>query len=473
LKNSLKKDPSLKREIGFVSATALVIANMVGTGIFMTSGFIIHEVKEPLGLLFCWLMGGAFSFCGALCYAELGAAFPRAGGEYVFLKESFGPWAGFLSGWISLVVGFSAPIAAAAVAFSTYLLRCLQIRPEDLEVDVSIMGFKFLTLSSVSIIALAVILLFSLVHYRSLTFGSRIQNVLTAFKIGLILVFITAGFFFGDGSWSHFAMNFDGGLSFNQNFAVSLIFVSFAYSGWNAAAYIGSEIENPQRNLPLSLLTGTGIVAVLYLFLNVLYVYALPPEKMAGVMEVGVQSAVALFGKDIGCIFSGAIALGILSVISAMIMTGPRIYYAMGRDKVFFNLFGQIKPGHHTPGKAIFFQAFVASTLVLTAAFDQLLIYIGFTLSLCTLFTVAGLMVLRHRQPDRLLAYRIPFYPLPALFFIAGNLWIVCFSVTSRPLASLCGLATIGFGIGLYQLFFNTDHHRCVISSKDDTERLI
>ena len=451
----MKNKATLNREIGPFSATALVIANMVGTGIFMTSGFIISEVKDPIVLLLCWLAGGIFAFCGALCYAELGAAFPRAGGEYVFLRESYGPWAGFLSGWISLVVGFSAPIAAAAVAFATYFLRCLQIRPEDLETAAAFLGMKYLGLSPVSVIALAVILIFSLVHYRSLAFGSRIQNLLTAFKIGLILVFVAAGFLFGNGSWSHFATTTGFSLScFDEKFAVSLIFVSFAYSGWNAAAYIGGEIKNPQRNLPLSLLSGAAMVVVVYLLLNGLYIYALPSEKMAGVMEVGAQSAAALFGAGIGRFFSGAIALGILSVISAMILAGPRIYYAMGRDRVFFHLLGQIDEGRRTPGRAIFLQAAIAAVLVLTAAFDQLLIYIGFTLSLCTLFTVTGLMVLRNKQKYRSPAYQTPFYPLPALFYIAGNLWIVWYSIKSRPLASIWGMATIGFGLGLYLLFF-------------------
>ena len=457
---------ALSREIGPVSATALVIANMVGTGIFMTSGFIIGEVKDPVILLLCWLAGGVFSFCGALCYAELGAAFPRAGGEYVFLRESYGPWAGFLSGWISLVVGFSAPIAAAAVAFAAYFLRCLQVRPEDLTAALSAMGLTGFALSPVTVIALAVILFFSLVHYRSLAFGSRIQNILTSFKIVLVLLFIATGFLFGDGSWSHFQVSAKTGFFIDGKFAVSLIFVSFAYSGWNAAAYIGGEIKNPRKNLPQALLAGTGIVIVLYLLLNILYVYALPADKMSGVMEVGAHSAAALFGTGIGRFFSGAIALGILSVISAMILAGPRIYFAMGRDKVFFHLLGQIDPNRRTPDRAIFLQAAIAAILVVTAAFDQLLIYIGFTLSLCTLFTVTGLMVLRQRQPGRPLAYRTPFYPFPALFFIAGNLWIVWYSVKSRPVASIWGLATIGLGLGLYLLFFKTGDGRLSSPSK-------
>ncbi|MBI9083680.1 MAG: amino acid permease [Desulfobacterales bacterium] len=460
--------PALQREIGPFSATTLVVANMVGTGIFMTSGFIISEVGDPAGLLLCWLVGGVFSLCGALCYAELGAAFPRAGGEYVFLRESFGPLAGFLSGWISLVVGFSAPIAAAAVAFASYFIRFLQINPGGLMEGGSL----------TQILALGVIVVFSLVHYHSLVFGSRVQNALTAFKIGLILIFIAAGFLFGDGSWSHFSPKGGVSVAFNGSFAVSLIFVSFAYSGWNAAAYLGGEIRQPERNIPLALLAGTLIVVVLYLLLNALYIYALPAGEMAGVMEVGAQSAEALFGEGIGRFFSGAIALGILSVISAMILAGPRIYYAMSRDKVFFRLFGQVNPGRRTPGRSISLQAAIAGFLVLTAAFDQLLIYIGFTLSLCTLATVTGLMVLRYRNPGRITAYRTPGYPFPALFFITGNLWIVWYSVQSRPVASICGLATIGCGLMFYLLFSRIGGSsvavstNCSIQERSNTGRL-
>ncbi len=430
--------------MGLFSATALVVANMVGTGIFMTSGLIMGQVGTPANLLLCWLVGGVFAFCGALCYAELGAAFPRAGGEYVFLRESFGPGAGFLSGWISLVVGFSAPIAAAAVAFAVYLLRVFRIDPETLGT---------LAWSPETVLAIAVIAFFSLIHYHSLVFGSRVQNALTLFKIGVILLFIAAGFLFGNGSWSHFFAGTEEGILLDEKFAVSLIFVSFAYSGWNAAAYLGGEIKRPERNLPLALLVGTGIVVCLYLLLNVLYVYALSPEKMAGVMEVGGECAQALFGAGIGRLFSGAIALGILSVISAMIMAGPRVYYAMGRDEVFFGLFGRVTRGRRTPGRAIALQAGIAVMLVFTAAFDQLLIYIGFTLSLCATAAVVGLMVLRKKRPEAMAAFQSPWYPVPALLFIAGNLWIVWYSVKTQPEASVWGLVTIGFGLILYLLF--------------------
>jgi len=451
LKNNLSNS-ELKREIGFFSATTVVIANMVGTGIFTTSGFIIEELGNPQTMLLCWFVGGIFALCGALCYGELGAMFPRAGGEYVFLRESFGKWMGFLSGWISLIVGFSAPIAAASIAFATYFFRALPASFGQ--------GFtgpfsevSILTISPISILAAAIIIIFSLIHYHSLFLGTRVQNGLTAFKIALILVFVIGGLLLGDGSSGHFSEGLDMSSVFQDKFAISLIFVSFAYSGWNAAAYLGGEIKNPSRNIPLALFTGTLLVMCLYLLLNVVYIYALPAKEMTGVLEVGATSAVSLFGDNISKYFSGAIAIGLLSVLSAMIMAGPRVYYAMAKDSVFFELFGKGNSLHRTPVYAIFLQAAIAIMMVITASFDKLLIYIGFTLSLCAMLTVVGMILLRIKQPALAKSYKTFGYPVTPLLFIIGNLWIIYFSIKSRPVTSLFGLATVGLGILVYLSF--------------------
>jgi APA family basic amino acid/polyamine antiporter len=276
------------------------------------------------------------------------------------------------------------------------------------------------------------------------------------FKIGLILAFIIGGFLMGDGSVVHFTGDLDLGSIVDGKFAVSLIFVSFAYSGWNAAAYLGGEIKKPSRNLPLALLGGTLIVMALYMGLNAVFIYALSPEKMSGVLEVGTHSAVSLFGKGVSKYFSGAIALGLLSVLSAMIMAGPRVYYAMAKDGVFFELFGKVNKLHKTPARAIFLQAFIAICMAITASFDELLIYIGFTLALCAVLTVCGMVKLRMTRfgtrDSR--QYSTPGYPVTPLLFILGNLWIVYFSIRSRPAASLCGLLTIGIGILIF-FYFN------------------
>ncbi len=443
----------LKRELGLFSATALVVANMVGTGIFTTSGFIMAELQDPQALISCWLCGGLFALCGALCYGELGARFPQAGGEYVFLKESLGRPVGFLSGWISLIVGFSAPIAAASMAFATYLFHTFSIPMGEAILVFSIADIRLLTLSPATLTAIGVIVLFSLIHYHSLRLGSRFQNGLTLFKIGMVVMFIVAGFWLGKGSTDHFSATATTPWS-SEKFAVALIFVSFAYSGWNASAYLGGEIVNPHRNIPISLFAGTTIVVILYVSLNLVYLYALPPEAMQGVMEIGAKSAAALFGTGMSRLFNGAVAIGLLSVLSAMILTGPRIYYAMSKDRLFFSVFGRLDMKRNTPAPAIFLQAAIAIAMVVSASFGGLLLYIGFTLSLFAMLTVIGLMRVRKRFPVADGTYRTIGYPLTPLLFILGNLWIISFSIRSRPMTALFGLGTIGLGVAAY-LYFN------------------
>jgi len=445
----------LKRDIGLASATILVIANMIGTGIFTTSGFIVETLQDPKAMLLCWVIGGLFALSGALCYGELGSRFPRAGGEYVFLKESFGDWLGFLSGWISLIVGFSAPIAASSIAFSKYFFRSIYENPG---VQAQGSSFGFLNLSPPSILAVVIILIFSLVHCYSIAMGSRVQNLLTTFKICLILCLVAAGFFYGKGSMSHFSTALDPALVVSGGFATSLIFVSFAYSGWNAAAYIGGEIKDPSRNIPLSLFIGTVVVIGLYLLLNILYVYALPWDRMSGILEVGAAAAVSLFGPPVGRLFSAAVTLCLLSVVSAMIMAGPRVYYAMARDGLFFTLFSKLTQTHRVPAYAILLQAFIAIVMVVTSSFEMLLLYIGFTLSVFAVFTVLGLMRLRIQAPVSAQPYKTFGYPVTPLVFVLGNLWIIAFCIKNNPKVTLYGALTILSGLLFYALFNRMRH---------------
>ena len=440
---------SLKREIGLLSAMVVVVANMVGSGIFTTSGFIVGQLGSAWMLLACWAVGGLFALAGALCYGELGAMLPRAGGEYAYLRHAFGPAPAFLSGWVSLVVGFSAPIGAAAIAFATYFLGSGGEPWLVLEFG----GHRWFSISGVTLLACAVVVVFSIVHSHSLRLGTRVQNLLTLFKLAVIVVFAVGGMLYGEGDWRHLGATPDGGAGGLGAFAVALIFVSFAYSGWNAAAYLGGEIRHPGRNLPLALMAGTGLVIVLYLALNLVYIYALPAASMQGTLEVGTAAATALFGPAVGRVFGLVIALGLLSVLSAMIMAGPRVYYAMARDGLFFRRFAAVNETRRTPVASIRLQAVIAIAMILCAAYDTLLIYIGFTLSLTAMATVAGLFWLRRKAPRMPRPYRTFGYPLTPAFFIAGNLWIVWHTAASRPLVVGCGLATIAIGWGLYTWF--------------------
>jgi len=442
----------LKREVGLFSAIVLVVANMVGTGIFTTSGLIMQELGNPYSFLLCWAAGGLIALCGALCYGELGALFPRAGGEYVFLRESFGEAMGFLTGWISLIVGFSAPIAAAAIAFSSYLFKAIP-GGDMFHVELMYKGIIYLKLSPGTMLAACTVAVISLAHSHSLKLGTRLQNTLTAFKILLLLLFVVMGFCLGQGSVENFHHPLDLEAVFQAPFAVALIYVTFAYSGWNAAAYLGGEIRNPERNIPLALAGGTVLVLTLYLLLNVIFIYALSPAEMSGAIEVGTKAAAALFGPAAGKAFSLAIALGLLSVMSAMIMSGPRIYYAMAKDGVFFKLFGRVHSSRRTPVSSIRLQVVLAVLMIITTSFDSLLLYIGFTLSLFALLTVAGLMYLRRKRPDLRAAYRTLGYPATPLVFIMASAWIILFTISQRPLASLFGLGTILGGAILYLVF--------------------
>jgi len=374
------------------------------------------------------------------------------------LRESFGKPMGFLSGWISLIVGFSAPIAAAAIAFATYTLHAFSL-PGGEALNISLLGYSWPLFSWSKLLAVGMIVLFSLVHYYSLIMGSRIQNALTIFKVGLILVFILAGFAFGDGSMQHFAPVSRAGDFSIQAFAVSLIFVSFAYSGWNAASYLGGEIKNPQRNIPVALACGTLIVICLYMLLNWVYIYALPPEQMQDVLEVGAQSAVSLFGQQSSRFFSGAVALGILSVLSAMIMTGPRVYYAMAKDGIFFPRFARLNKEKYTPASSIALQAGIAIFMVMTSTFNALLLYIGFTLAIFAMLTVLGMMRLRRTRPDEAFGYKTIGYPLTPVLFILGNLGIVIFSIQRHPMNAVFGLGTIGVGFLFYAYFARVERN--------------
>lgn len=450
MKNHSAGTGALKREIGLGSALTLVVANMVGTGVFTTSGFIVAELGSAQALLLCWLVGGLFALAGALCYAELGAMMPQAGGEYRYLRRTFGPLPAFLSGWISLIVGFSAPIAAAAIAFATYVPGGGREPWFVLE----LFGRPTFTFSPATLLAVGVVVVLSLVHYHSVGLGRRVQNLLTAFKIGVILLFAVGGLWLGSGDAARLTGLFtlDSGLGavFSRKFAVALIFVSFAYSGWNAAAYLGAEIKRPERNIPLALVGGTVIVIGLYLLLNVVYLFALAPGAMAGALDLGVLAGAALFGPEVGRAAGMVIAFALLSVISAMIMAGPRVYYAMACDGVFFRCFRQVDCARSTPGKAILLQGLLAVLMILSATFETLLIYIGFTLSLASILTVCGLVKLRLTEPGAPRPYRTLGYPLTPLLFLAGNAWIVVHSLTEQPEAGLYGVGTIVLGALCY-----------------------
>jgi len=432
-----------RRQLGLFTVTNIVVANMIGVGIFTTSGLLMGDLKDPWIMLFLWFIGGCLAFLGALSYGELGAAMPMAGGEYAFLSRLFSPLTGFLSGWVSFLVGFSAPIAASAMGFSEYILNAFPLLPDW--VGLSVITFN-------KLLAIGVILIFSWIHSRGLSIGASVQNLLTLLKVVLIVGLIALGFLFGSGDTSHFNLAASSALPPTdiKAYGLALMWVMFAYSGWNAATYIGSEIRNPVKNLPTSLFLGTGIVILLYLLLNALFVYAVPTDEMVGVIAIGGLAVEHLFGETANILISLLIAFALFSSLSAFIIIGPRVYYAMAKDGLFFGFVSRIHKKHNVPANAIGIQALIATILVLSGTFDQILTFMGFALGIFPIMAVYGVFRLRKQQVT---AKRFPGYPWAQLIFISASIFILVLAFMERPLESSVAIGTVLTGIPIYYLF--------------------
>jgi APA family basic amino acid/polyamine antiporter len=443
---------SLRQELTFTSATALVVSNMIGTGIFTTTGFLAGDLGRPSLVIAIWLVGAVVAMAGCLSYAELGINYPQSGGEYVYLKEVWGADWGFLSGWISFFAGFAGPVAAGALAFSEYLGHFYPSLSTQAEAPV----LGFLHLGAGRFVALAVIGIFVLVNVLGLRLAANLQVVLTALKIAVLGAFLILALLVGHGDWNNFALTAQRTSTHGvgAQFAVSLIFVMFAYSGWNAATYVAEEMKDPQRTLPLALITGTVVVALFYLALNVAFIYAMPLESLKGVVRVGAEAATALFGPAGGGIFSGIMAVGILSCVSAMVLVGPRVYYAMARDGFFFAPAAKISSRWRTPVQAILFQAAASGVMVLVGRFERLIYYISFALILFAAVATAGVFRMRRRPGWKRLRAVSWAYPLVPLVFVTASLWMLLYTLFLRPVESLFGLLTMGAGVLVYRLMF-------------------
>ncbi len=437
----------LTRKLGLFPLTNIVIANMIGAGIFTTSGLLMQDLHNPIVMILLWVVGGGIAICGALSYGELGAAIPRAGGEYAFLSRLYHPTLGFLSGWVSFFVGFSAPIAASAIGFVAYMTRAF---PEVLRLGIFDASVEATILRK--LYAILVIAVFTAVHVRGLEFGANVQNVLTILKVGLIVGLIFAGFAFGQGSWDHFSqgIDFDLGLGGWKVIGLSLMWIMFAYSGWNASAYIGSEVKNPSKNLPRSLILGTGIVILLYFFLNLIYVYASSPTDMEGIISIAGLAAGNLFGQSFARILSIMISFALFSSLSAYIILGPRVYYSMARDKIFFRFAAEVHKKFGVPAKSIVLQGVIASVMVLFGTFDQLLTYMGFSLGIFPLLTVLGVFKVRRLK---LSPYKMPGFPLAPVLYIIAGISILTLAFFQRPIESSIAIATVLIGIPVYLVF--------------------
>ena len=433
------QDKGLHRKLRLFSLSNIVIGDMIGAGIFTTSGLLLAQLHNPVLLLLLWAVGGAIALSGALSYGELGARFPEAGGDYAFLSRLFSPLLGFLSGWVSFLVGFSAPVAASSLAFSEYMIRIL---PDDsLPQEIELVK---------KALAVGIIMVFTLIHYFGLRSGSRIQNMLTVLKIGLILVFVIAGFAFGEGSFDHFRPR--DGDSFPpanaRTIGLALMWILFAYSGWNASTYVGSEVYNPVKNIPRSLLIGTFSVTALYLLLNTLYVYAVEPLEMEGVISIGGLTANQLFSRSMDQLFSLFIALILLSAISVLIIIGPRVYYAMAKSGHFFGIAGRINRSS-VPGISILMQSGLAIIYVVSGTFEQIITFLSFSLGIFPILVVLGVFKLRLEKQSVL---KMPGFPVLPAFFIISSAVILVLAFLERPVESSIALGIVLAGIPAFFL---------------------
>jgi len=425
-------DAAAVPKISLWTAAAIVVANMVGTGVFTSLGFQVVGIPNGMSILVLWLLGGVLSFCGALAYGELASMMPRSGGEYQYLTEAYHPLAGFLSGWISVTVGFSAPIAAAALAFGTY-------------------AQAFLPGANPMVLAVSLVAGVTAVHLGGIAIAGRFQVVFTAGKILLILILIASAWMAAPAEgaapmdWTHWEP------LASPAFAVSLFWVMYSYSGWNAAAYVAGEVDDPRRNVPLALILGTSFVTVLYVALNLAFLRVVPVAEMKGHLEVGYLAARSLFGERGGAWMGLLISFGLISTVSSMVWAGPRVTQVMGED---YRLFGFLSARNRwgAPHLAILFQALIVIILISFALFEQIIIYIQAILTLSSMLVVLGVIYLRIRRPHEPRPYRTWGYPVTPLLFAGVSVYMLVVLVRDRPMETVWGAGTVLLGAGVYAL---------------------
>jgi basic amino acid/polyamine antiporter, APA family len=431
---------------------------MIGTGVFTSLGFQVLGIHSGFAIVFLWLIGGFASLLGALCYAELGAAMPRSGGEYFYLSKLYHPSVGFLAGWISFLVGFAAPVAAASIAFAGYLNS-----------SVNISGVLQLNQPlTEKMLAVFLIVLISAVHLSSKKAGAAFQNFFTTLKILMIFLLIFVGLFHGNVQHINFMPDMAAWKDIiSPAFVISLYFVSYSYSGWNAAAYIAGEIKNPKKTIPLSFFIGTFLVTGLYVLLNFVFISIIPIDVMAGKKEIGLLFANQIWGTKIGMVMGGVISFLLISTISSMVLAGPRVSQVIGEDYSLFKWFS-FKNSKDIPTKAIIVQSSISIIYVFTSSFDQVITYIGFTLNLFTLLTIVGVILYRRNHPEIERPYKTFGYPVTPIIFIIISLWILGYGLVYKPYESMAGLLSTSAGLIFYFISKRLNGNHVLPSQKSD-----
>ena len=435
------------QKIGWFTATCVLISNIVGGGIFTTTGIMARDLGDPMLILLLWFMGALFAVGGAMIYGELGSRLPHAGGDYVYLREAYGPLVAFLSGWTSFTIGFGAAVAASAISFSSYALRVIPIVDEQ--------GWLAKGLS------LALLWMATFLHCQGVATGGRVQLLLTTTKVvavgGLIL----------GGLWTMA----DQGIGLLEKPAllqptlgaasIALVIVTYCYLGWNVAGYIANDIVDPQRTLPKVMIGGTAFVGMIYLLLNVVYLSALSIEELARepIVPVAEKAAAALWGPESGRIVAAILCLSIAGAVSAMTWAGPRVYWAMAQDGMITPWLAKLHPRTAVPARAIVFQSLWASLLIVSGTFEQLLVYSGLVLSFFMALTLSSIFRLRRTGRGDTQPYQAPLYPFLPITLVCGAAALVISSMLERPAESLYGAATVLSGIPLYYYWKSANNH--------------
>jgi APA family basic amino acid/polyamine antiporter len=455
MEDSIK--PKLLQKLNLFDATLLVIGSVIGSGIFLTSGIIAQSLPSAEWILFVWLLGAVLSLFGGLTFAELGAMIPQAGGQYVYLRDAYGPLAGFIYGWTSFLIIQTGGIAALAVGFSEYFAYFVPILSTHNHLNI----LNIVTISSGQIVAVMSIGILTFVNYFGIRSGSFVQNFFTILKLIAIGVLVIAGLYVAITSevtaTKGEVTSLPSGSTLISAVGVSLIAVLWTFDGWYSVNSVASEIKNVKKNLPLSLFIGITIIGIIYLLVNIFYVLALPMSEMAGVIRIGEKATRFTFGASAGTLMSGLILISILGCLSATIIYSPRVYYAMAADGLFFKKFATVHPKYHTPSVAIIWQGIFASILCLTGSYEQLFTYVVFAVLLFFVGVVAAVFILRRTKPNANRPYRVWGYPVVPILFGLIILWILTNTLIEKPMESVIGLILITIGLPVYFYWHRRD----------------